>query len=137
MFIVQLVNFLSQQDTGAGFKCKCQDGFTGRRCDTIAVSCKTSPCKNGGSCLETDGSYQCSCFPGYTGYNCEIQINECQSKPCLNGKLISIKLKYFRNLMARNYWILHLFIVIYSNFPKKIISDYWWDKTCYLSVPVD
>ena len=29
--------------------------------------CKTSPCRNGGSCTELDNGFQCSCLPGYRG----------------------------------------------------------------------
>jgi len=47
--------------------------------------CKSSPCKNGGTCTTSDGSYLCSCQDGWTGNNCNQDINECNSGPCKNG----------------------------------------------------
>merc|ERR1712212_379682 len=47
--------------------------------------CKSSPCKNGGTCTTSDGSYLCSCQDGWIGNNCNQDINECNSGPCKNG----------------------------------------------------
>lgn len=33
--------------------------------------CRSSPCKNGGTCVNSPGSYICQCKPGYLGTNCE------------------------------------------------------------------
>ena len=45
--------------------------------------CDSSPCENGGSCMDLIGYYSCSCLPGYTGVNCEVEVLECSSNPCL------------------------------------------------------
>ncbi|XP_052226130.1 low-density lipoprotein receptor-related protein 2-like isoform X2 [Dreissena polymorpha] len=42
-------------------------------------------CKNGGTCINTQGSFLCNCPPEWTGKFCEIDINECSLNPCLNG----------------------------------------------------
>lgn len=34
--------------------------------------CLTSPCKNGGSCVNTRGSYSCICVDGWSGMDCTI-----------------------------------------------------------------
>ena len=75
--------------------------------------CQTSPCLNGGECLENSQSSLCECKPGkiivdrvqicymnvfsifkilnienvsgYSGPNCEIDINECEPDPCVHG----------------------------------------------------
>lgn len=33
--------------------------------------CHPSPCKNGGTCTETEEGYECSCKEGYKGKICE------------------------------------------------------------------
>ena len=33
--------------------------------------CKSSPCKNGGTCSDHVNSYTCSCAAGYNGVHCE------------------------------------------------------------------
>ena len=51
--------------------------------------CASSPCQNGGSCVDGINSYTCNCLPGYAGDNCERNIDECASKPCVkNAKCI-------------------------------------------------
>ncbi len=34
--------------------------------------CNSSPCQNGGLCLDHENGYTCFCRGGYTGTNCEI-----------------------------------------------------------------
>jgi len=46
--------------------------------------CDSGPCKNGGTCTNSDGSYSCKCQNGWTGINCNQDINECNSGPCKN-----------------------------------------------------
>lgn len=41
-----------------------------------------APCKNGATCMNTQGSYACQCMPGWTGTNCDI--GEC----CIMGIII-------------------------------------------------
>ena len=33
--------------------------------------CKTSPCQNGGTCVDGTNKYTCNCKAGFTGDNCE------------------------------------------------------------------
>ena len=34
--------------------------------------CASSPCQNGGTCIDDLNAYTCNCIPGYEGDNCEI-----------------------------------------------------------------
>ena len=48
--------------------------------------CMSSPCQNGGTCVQPLFLYECMCPVGYEGPNCAAQIvDECASAPCLNG----------------------------------------------------
>ncbi|XP_052226129.1 hyaluronan-binding protein 2-like isoform X1 [Dreissena polymorpha] len=44
-------------------------------------------CKNGGTCINTQGSFLCNCPPEWTGKFCEIDVNECLTglSRCENG----------------------------------------------------
>ena len=33
--------------------------------------CASSPCQNGGTCVDVVNAYTCNCAPGFTGDNCE------------------------------------------------------------------
>ena len=41
--------------------------------------CESSPCVNGGQCVDTINSYMCTCQAGYEGAQCE-----CESSPIDN-----------------------------------------------------
>lgn len=49
--------------------------------DSDKDECSGDPCKNGGTCINSNGSYQCSCASGWTGVN------------CTNGKFYFIRVK--------------------------------------------
>ena len=37
----------------------------------VANACRSSPCKNGATCINVDSRFRCDCNPGYSGFNCE------------------------------------------------------------------
>ena len=46
----------------------------------------SSPCHNGGICIDQFNGYQCLCPMGYSGSNCEVNIDDCSPiNPCQNG----------------------------------------------------
>jgi hypothetical protein len=51
----------------------------------VTSACISTPCLNGGSCIDGVNSHSCLCLPGFTGDNCQTNINECSSYPCHNG----------------------------------------------------
>lgn len=75
------------QDLENDYSCTCPQGFYGKNCEIIAMTCADGPCFNGGTCVETmTGGYTCRCPPSYTGSNCEKKLDRCSNKPCLNGE---------------------------------------------------
>lgn len=58
--------------------CTCSLGYTGLYCETDIDDCASSPCQNGGQCIDLVGGYRCRCDgTGFEGNNCENDINEC------------------------------------------------------------
>ncbi|XP_065067473.1 neurogenic locus notch homolog protein 2-like isoform X3 [Rhopilema esculentum] len=47
--------------------------------------CASSPCQNGGTCVDGVNGYTCKCVEGYGDPLCKTDINECASSPCQNG----------------------------------------------------
>lgn len=65
--------------------CTCDTGWAGASCETDVNECVSSPCLNGGSCVDEVDGYGCTCLSGCTGIHCETDIDECLSSPCLHG----------------------------------------------------
>lgn len=69
--------------TGPGrHRCACDPGWTGKNCDAEADLCETTPCQNGGGCVDLYDAFECTCRSGYGGDTCELDVNECASRPC-------------------------------------------------------
>uniref|UniRef100_A0AAY4ARE6 Delta-like protein n=1 Tax=Denticeps clupeoides TaxID=299321 RepID=A0AAY4ARE6_9TELE len=64
------------------FSCECQEGFTGTYCHENINDCESSPCRNGGTCIDKVNVYQCICADGWEGPNCETNIDDCSANPC-------------------------------------------------------
>ncbi|KAK0137387.1 Protein jagged-1b [Merluccius polli] len=74
------------QDLVSGSNCVCLPGFTGKYCQTAAGACDSTPCLNGGQCVERDGQeIVCDCPLGYSGSFCEVVIDLCNPNPCQEG----------------------------------------------------
>ncbi len=76
------------------FSCLCQAGKTGKLCEKDIEPCVSSPCKNGGLCVnEGADRFKCVCLTGFTGRLCEMNIDfcinpplvKCEAAPCLSG----------------------------------------------------
>lgn len=67
------------------FSCSCDPGFTGTYCHENINDCASSPCKNGGTCIDGINLFQCFCPDGWEGSLCDVDVNECSRNPCQNG----------------------------------------------------
>ncbi|XP_034051221.1 protein jagged-2-like isoform X2 [Thalassophryne amazonica] len=67
------------------FSCSCEPGFTGTYCHENINDCASSPCKNGGTCIDGINSFQCFCPDGWEGDLCDDDVDECSRNPCQNG----------------------------------------------------
>ena len=47
--------------------------------------CLSSPCENGGTCVDLVGTFSCDCPPGLTGPTCAVNLGACQPDSCANG----------------------------------------------------
>ena len=76
------------------YQCVCKPGWTGVNCEDDVNECTSSPCQNGGACVDSLSSgtkkiardmYVCKCASGTSGINCETDVDECAKKPCFNN----------------------------------------------------
>lgn len=67
------------------FSCVCDPGFSGQYCHINVNDCESSPCMNGGTCVDLENSFQCVCDPGWEGPYCNTDVDECAERPCRNN----------------------------------------------------
>ncbi|XP_059616648.1 protein eyes shut, partial [Phlebotomus argentipes] len=72
---------------GLSFTCQCAPGWEGDRCEQEVDECASSPCQNGGVCVDKLAGYACACITGFTGNDCEEAILVCDDSPCRNDAL--------------------------------------------------
>ncbi|XP_038061479.1 neurogenic locus notch homolog protein 2-like [Patiria miniata] len=70
---------------GGEFSCVCRNDFNGAQCEVPISYCLSSPCQNGGFCVDTSWGLRCLCLQGYGGPNCENDLDECASFPCVHA----------------------------------------------------
>lgn len=64
--ILSLGECLNIKDVPNEFVCRCKERFQGQHC-RYGNFCHSSPCRNGGSCIEIPKSFMCHCPTGFTG----------------------------------------------------------------------
>ncbi|CAG7836552.1 unnamed protein product [Allacma fusca] len=70
---------------GKKYHCQCAVGWEGFHCELPVDECTSSPCQNGGICVDKIADFSCACPFGYTGKACETKLEICEENPCLNG----------------------------------------------------
>ena len=53
------------------YECICRDGYEGSQCESEVNECLSSPCMNGGTCMDLLNAYSCQCSAYFIGDNCE------------------------------------------------------------------
>ncbi|XP_078325468.1 transmembrane cell adhesion receptor mua-3-like isoform X3 [Crassostrea virginica] len=97
----------------------------------FANACRSSPCKNGATCINVDSRYRCECNPGYSGFDCETDIQPPLVKQCPGNKRmtsserfvnITWKAPEFYDRFGHN-------VLTSSNYPRHGSSFFWGDYT--------
>ncbi|EGW02057.1 Cubilin [Cricetulus griseus] len=65
------------QETVSGYFCKCDSGWSGTNCTENINECVSSPCLNGGTCIDGINGFTCDCTSSWTGYYCQTPQRAC------------------------------------------------------------
>ncbi|KAM7367654.1 hypothetical protein PAMP_013939 [Pampus punctatissimus] len=66
------------------YYCACPQGYSGKTCQIDLDECVSSPCAQGGTCIDLEDGFECVCPPQWEGKTCQIEINGCHGQ-CQNG----------------------------------------------------
>lgn len=59
--------------------------LAGPKCNVEIDECASSPCRNGGKCIDEENGFHCLCPDGFKPPYCYSQVDECGSGPCVHG----------------------------------------------------
>lgn len=59
--------------------------LAGPKCNVEIDECASSPCRNGGKCIDEENGFHCLCPDGFKPPYCYSQVDECGSSPCVHG----------------------------------------------------
>ncbi|KAI3388522.1 hypothetical protein SNEBB_002757 [Seison nebaliae] len=75
------------------FRCDCDDGYEGERCEIKIDFCQHNKCRNG-YCQVIDNNYICRCDDGWNGRFCDKKIDYCEANKCKNNSTCQIDLSF-------------------------------------------
>eukprot|EP00057_Strongylocentrotus_purpuratus_P004171 XP_003728170.1 PREDICTED: delta-like protein 1 [Strongylocentrotus purpuratus] len=100
IYCADSATYTCEQFTG---KKLCVPGWGGIECDEDIAECASSPCQQGGACINLVNSYRCECIPGTFGTLCENNHNNCTSVECQNGGTCQDQLNDFQCTCTENF----------------------------------
>ena len=57
----------------------------GKDCDYDLNACRSTPCHNGGTCLNENGNFFCECPVGFIDFDCLTDEDECEVGRCVEA----------------------------------------------------
>ena len=72
IFLLISLGTCHPDELNVNFICQCQEGWTGRRCESMINYCENITCENNGVCRSLFMNYTCECLgDSYSGRHCE------------------------------------------------------------------
>ncbi|KAK2149798.1 hypothetical protein LSH36_436g04004 [Paralvinella palmiformis] len=105
-----------------GYRCNCEPGYEGFRCERNIDDCIGLTCHNRGVCIDQLQSYRCRCYPGYTGDRCELFDGGCTTSECINGYCYEVSRTHGHRCVCRRG---------YTGMHCEMLIDYCASSPCF------
>lgn len=79
------MNYKWKNDFTLEFLTSATSFLSGPKCNVEIDECASSPCRNGGTCVDEENGFHCLCPEGFKPPYCYSQVDECGSSPCVHG----------------------------------------------------
>ncbi len=81
----KLILFKPSHFQVSSYRCVCQTGYYGNRCQYHTNECRPNPCVHG-VCTDLDNDYRCDCQVNWTGKNCSIAATNIPGSNCNHNR---------------------------------------------------
>ena len=105
---------------------------------TDIYECASSPCQNGGTCIDDVNSYTCLCAPGYSGVNCHGgECLVCETGSLWTSLFFTVAMKWRSHSFKRSVQSTFLMRYHHDDTSTRFCSEEWQHFFYFICEDID